>query len=292
MEFINYYQLINMDRLSPVCVFFLFYFVIALIFSRLLNPPHYLTIKESKDYIGQHISIIHAYCGLLLATIVYFIEGGINYNAPTNYLHIIVFANSLGYFIYDSFYAEIFKLHDWPMRFHHVGALTALTGLYFAEYGGSAGVLGIILTEISNPCILKRHIMKAMCLEDTPRYNFYETTFAMLFVFSRVIVGTWYMLNVWASVITPVYKLTVSALFGVSLFWVFILVFMVVKKIEKNDDNRAFLKRIIWGINWIKHRKFVLLSSILLISLALPYILTQVMKVKFLQLRVDGFAIL
>lgn len=38
------------------------------------------------------------------------------------------------------FYAEIFKLHDWAMRTHHISVLIGGFIMYMAENGGSASM--------------------------------------------------------------------------------------------------------------------------------------------------------
>ena len=79
-----------MDRTTPIIVSFVSYMFSAFVISKLFHPPSQLTLKEQKDFFGQHLSILHAYCAIIGSSIAYLIEDGINYNAPTNQLHIIV----------------------------------------------------------------------------------------------------------------------------------------------------------------------------------------------------------
>jgi hypothetical protein len=39
--------------------------------------------------------------------------------------------HSLGYFIYDTIYAEYYGVHDMAMRLHHAGAIVGTTAVYF-----------------------------------------------------------------------------------------------------------------------------------------------------------------
>lgn len=78
-----------MDRTTPILVSFASYSFVALLFSRFIYPPNELKRKEQKDYLGQHLSIIHAYMAIMICSAVYIYEGGIDYNAPTNMMHVV-----------------------------------------------------------------------------------------------------------------------------------------------------------------------------------------------------------
>lgn len=131
-----------MDRLSPLITFTCFYSVLAILNILTNSPPAHLPKKKQWDYLGQHISFIHSVLSIVISLYVYFLEGGIHYLQETNFYHLIVISvipiqHSLGYFFYDMIYAEIFSLHDWAMRTHHLCVLLGGTVMYIAETGGS-----------------------------------------------------------------------------------------------------------------------------------------------------------
>ena len=280
-----------MDRALPLCMFVGFYTISAAINAKLTKPPEYLPAKDYRDYQGQYVSILHSYMSVMLGLVVYIVEGGMRYEDPTSVLEVVAISNSLGYFIYDSIYAELFQIHDWPMRFHHLGALMACLSIFLSQMGGSVSMLGLVLTEISNPCILKRNLLKAEMKEETQEYVTYETMFAVLFILARVVIGTWYLLGVWGSSVNLVYKLTCCALYAVSLFWVFIILMKVVKKLKLNYSE-GLLGWVAWGMFWIRHHKNVLLLSILVLSLAMPIIVTQVIRAQPARIYIDNFCVL
>ena len=150
-------------------------------------------------------------------------------------------------------------------------------------------MLGLILTEISNPCILKRHILKAMNQEHTFQFSVYENLFAFLFVFVRLVMGTWYLLRVWESQINEPYKLTVSALYAVSLFWIFIIITKFAKRLK---DSKSKLFVVYESLKWIRHHWLYLMALILMSSLVMPLICTQVFEAKMIELKVNSFVIL
>jgi len=79
-----------MVSLIPIPVSFVCYSIFAFLIKVSVTPPQDLKRKEQKDYLGQHLSIIHAYTSVISSLIVYIYEGGIDYNAPTNYWHELV----------------------------------------------------------------------------------------------------------------------------------------------------------------------------------------------------------
>ncbi|OMJ78559.1 hypothetical protein SteCoe_21581 [Stentor coeruleus] len=279
-----------MDRTTPILVSFASYSFVALLFSKFIYPPNELKRKEQKDYLGQHLSIIHAYMAIMICSAVYIYEGGIDYNAPTNMMHVVAIGNSLGYFIFDSIYAEYYKLHDGAMRFHHVFALIALFTMYFSSIGGSASVVGLWLTEISNPCVLKRHILRAKGEEESFTYNLYENLFIFLFIAGRILCGTWYLYKVWKSEINWMYKLMSSSVYSVTWFWIFVIITKALKKYSGAEDPS--MKRLLSIVRYLRQNKAVLLAFILFVSFVVPTLLTQVLEIDFLRFEVDGFKVM
>ena len=87
--------------------------------------------------------MLHAVLATIMSFYVYVQEGGVDYNAKTNFSHVFILSvnlirNTVGYLIYDFFYAEVFVSHDWSMRAHHVFVIIGATVMTVAEYGGSA----------------------------------------------------------------------------------------------------------------------------------------------------------
>jgi hypothetical protein len=133
------------EKVVPVAIAVVLYSIIAFILFSLISPPKDLKRKEVKDFMGQHLSIVHAYITIIGSLSVYIYEGGVDYNAPTNQRHTIVLAvrltqNSLGYFLFDSVYGECHGVHDNAFRFHHVFAVSGILAMYLSTIGGSASV--------------------------------------------------------------------------------------------------------------------------------------------------------
>lgn len=79
-----------MVSLVPIPICLVCYSIFAFLIKFFVRLPQELKRKEQKDYLGQHLSILHAYSSVISSLIVYINEGGIDYNAPTNFWHELV----------------------------------------------------------------------------------------------------------------------------------------------------------------------------------------------------------
>lgn len=68
-----------------------FYTMISVILTHVLKTPKHLDTKEKRDFIGQHVSLVHSLLAIIITFYVYFTEGGIHYNDPTQLSHVIAF---------------------------------------------------------------------------------------------------------------------------------------------------------------------------------------------------------
>jgi len=280
-----------MDRITPLGVSFICYTAISILNYRVTKCPASLNApnktKEYRDFYGQHVSFVHAWITVLLGLYVYMLEGGVDYEMHTNQWHVIVMAHSLGYFMYDTCYAEYFGVHDTPMRFHHVFSLFGGFTLYFSSYGGSAAVLSLLLGEVSNPWIMKRHIMRTKGQEQFLMYSVYEYTFAVTFLLIRSIGASFITYNMWISPINYVAKCNVSALYGIGLFWCFVILGMLHKKLKQEKAEPSCGRNLLaWLVHPLRHHLTLLVICLVIISTVIPIVLTQVYHFGYVNVRV------
>mgnify|MGYP001567766370 CR=1 FL=1 len=105
-------------------------------------------------------------------------------------LEIFLVSNSCGYFLYDFIAMAYFKLLDKAMCFHH---FICITGMWIALASGISGnyiSAGIFISEVSNPFMHARIILKHFELRYTKAYEFSEICYIILFIFGRIIIGT------------------------------------------------------------------------------------------------------
>lgn len=79
-----------MDRVTTLVGFCGMYSAIATLNILVNNPPPSLSGKKKWDYLGQHISLLHATAAVLMALYVYLLEGGVDYTGLTNFSYILV----------------------------------------------------------------------------------------------------------------------------------------------------------------------------------------------------------
>lgn len=79
-----------MERLLIAGLSLSIYAAIGLLIQYFITAPSHLHRKAAKDYIGQHVSLIHGIFAIFSSITVYFIEGGIHYEADTNIYHLLV----------------------------------------------------------------------------------------------------------------------------------------------------------------------------------------------------------
>jgi hypothetical protein len=159
--------------------------VINLVFRFTFEAPMHMDRKQRHDYYGQWVSFIHSIEAITLCIVSYIYSNGIDYTAPTDYLQIWTLGFSLGYFVYDFFYAEIYNLHDWPMRIHHLFVIAGGVCLLIQDQAGALGPLCLFLTEFSNPFMEARLILKGHKMQDSSFYKIIEFSFAVVFIVNR-----------------------------------------------------------------------------------------------------------
>lgn len=76
-----------MVNLFPGFISTVFYASAAFVIRHTVKVPENLKKKEEKDFLGQHLSILHAYASIIGCSAVYIYEGGIDYNSLTNQYH-------------------------------------------------------------------------------------------------------------------------------------------------------------------------------------------------------------
>ena len=177
--------MITVDHFIVVFVSCLFYSCCNALCSIKVKVPESLKGKEARDYIGQHISLIHSAIASVLSIIIYIKDNGVQYEDQFEYRHVLLLGHSLGYMVYDSIYAELYGVHDLAMRFHHFCTVLGGSTLFIQDKGGSIACLCILITETSNPCMMMRHILKSQQKDHTLLFKTFELVFAGIFIFNR-----------------------------------------------------------------------------------------------------------
>lgn len=181
------------------------------------------------------------------------------------------------------------------MRIHHIAVVLGGTAIISAPYGGSAALsnfylVAILLTELSNPFMLLRSILKSMKLENTKAYTVIELIFVSGFIFNRSFFGIISMYNAWVSKLTLVAKITASTVYGVGIFWIFIIIQMIMKKVRTLSNNSLvrFIDRM---ISLLKKNRLIFIALIVIVSYILPYYLVFILGTGFMNIKYGNFVI-
>ena len=284
-----------MDRSSPLFGAAVFYSAVCAAFTHSLDIPKHLQGKDKRDFIGQHVSFVHCCFAVVLSAYSYYQDNGIDYDLPYTTMHLNVLMHTLGYMLYDSFYAEIFSLHDWTMRMHHFVGFAGGVALSFCQLGGSMGCCktqadSVLLAEVTNPFMEARLILKARKEEDTKTYKIVEAIFALGFVFIRVPVAFFLSLNVWCSEIDPLVCLSVSGVVAVGWFWSYTILCLMAKK-AKGKEN-LFLRGFVRMVEIMRANQMALRTGIVLSSIGFPILWGKVWRLGYVQFRVHGFQVI
>ena len=81
-----------MDRTTPLVLSSLFYSGVCYLLTKMVSVPKHLEGKDRRDFIGQHVSFVHASLAVVFASFSLYLDGGVNYDIPMGQRHISVFS--------------------------------------------------------------------------------------------------------------------------------------------------------------------------------------------------------
>ncbi|XP_023019269.1 TLC domain-containing protein 5 [Leptinotarsa decemlineata] len=159
------------------------------------NAVRYFLPRKNPEYCCRIISFIH---GLVIAFI------GINqcflidnpFNHPewrTSYIQSFLMVTSLGYFIHDLMWCLKHQRDDKLMIAHHIYSVCALFRMLFKGYSGAQATCALGSMEITNPFLQARWFIRSEGMYPSVLFSSVETTFMVVFVLVRIVLGTYYM---------------------------------------------------------------------------------------------------
>jgi hypothetical protein len=143
-----------------------------------------------------------------------------------------------------------------------------------------------LATEISNPYILSRKILRADGKEGTLIYNIHTTIFVVTFIFGRCFMGSFIVYNTWVIDTLILLKISVSAVYLISLYWCYVIMRMGSKMIIQSGKDNS------WFVNLtrkIDKNQALLWVFLIMMSYILPIFLTQFLKTGPFVISFGGF---
>ncbi|KAI5074226.1 hypothetical protein GOP47_0010187 [Adiantum capillus-veneris] len=139
---------------------------------------------------------------------------------------------SLAYFVYDFFCCLFDTTIDYSNVVHHTVSISSLAYSVFDNKCGTEIVMCLWLSELSNPFMHARELLKELGLKDTILALANDICFALVFGFARVVLGPYLVyLTVFAD--NPIMvKVGALGIQFVSIFWFYKIARMAVYKLS------------------------------------------------------------
>jgi hypothetical protein len=184
-----------------------------------LNDKH-LPREDWLDLRNRIVSIIHG-------TAIMFLSGYNTYFAHsacgeknTNF-ETFLLQFSDGYFLYDLLAMAYLGILDKSMLIHHSICIGGLTGGLITKTSADILVSALFLTEISNPAMHFRVILRLLGLRYTKAYEVAEYTYMILYIFGRVGLGLPVLYRTWVCPTNHIIvKLMGTSLIAQSLYYI------------------------------------------------------------------------
>eukprot|EP00249_Psilotum_nudum_P013019 c24107_g2_i1 orf=399-1070(+) len=187
----------------------------AFLLTRLLLP------KRSHDFCNRTVSLIHVAVSLLLSS-----RSVQNWRclvsplaSPPSPLQMQTMTVSLSYFIYDFFCCLLDTRVDYTNVFHHIMSIWSLAYGVFYVACGTELVTCLWLSELSNPFMHGRELLKELGMKDTRLSLVNDICFAVVFILARLGLGP-YVTYVTVFADNPLFvKIGGCGIQTVSIFW-------------------------------------------------------------------------
>jgi hypothetical protein len=185
---------------------FIFWCVVGLLCSLVPIPAD--KKKFTNDIHNRLPSMIHSSFTIIVGGYrLFFTE--INIEAPNLLLDEICCCFSCGYFMFDSLSMIFLNLMEPAIGVHHLAGIMCYFPILYTGYGGCITLCSFLWTEIGNPSMHARIILKQWGLRHTKLYEVLEVFYITTYMFCR---GIMWSPIVWASVFsTNIPKITAYA---------------------------------------------------------------------------------
>ena len=221
------------------------------------GKPIKITRLEILDIQNRMVSFIHGLTLFLLSAYDMFYTS-LPYGSPNTELQKFTLTMSLGYFMYDTLAMGYYGLLDSPMMFHH--GIVCL-GIYLSLcFNASASEIlaGCYISEVSNPVMHFRLIIRTIGLRHTKAYETAEYTYILLYIYFRLFRG---LFIVYYTVACPVNHFVVKMIsVGVAIqsyFYVFRMVQILTNRFKEMQERAKSDVSLYW---WSQNPKVQKLS--------------------------------
>lgn len=128
---------------------------------------------------------------------------------------------SLGYFLFDLGWCSYYQSETVLMITHHICSVVALWRMLMKDTSGGQASCCMGALEITNPLLQLRWFVRTFGYHKTPLFNTVEIVYLILFLFIRIVLGTFYIIIVIYYGNSWDYILLTTALYIISWMFVF-----------------------------------------------------------------------
>jgi len=181
-------------------------FIICLILQHVLYkllplPKHWISADPTyqAEWANRIVAVSHAsfVVWLQLENVYLHIDQDWNYigqygsASPLNSRQTLSFGIAVGYFVADSIYCQLYTNADKLMHLHHVLAVVPLLYALLTESHANEVGLAFLILEMTNPLLHLRFFLLAAGKKGSFILFLEELTFFSLFIFLRIVAGSW-----------------------------------------------------------------------------------------------------
>lgn len=156
-------------------------------------PFKHLASKISKendlDVRNRMVSFLHGVTLIIFSCYEFYFTPGSCGDKNTLYETRLLYT-AIGYFLYDFLAMAYYGLLDMTMTFHHWVCIIGMVLPLYYNVSANYVVMGMFISEASNPFMHVRVILRQYGLRYTKAYELMEILFLIFYIFGRLMLGT------------------------------------------------------------------------------------------------------
>jgi len=143
---------------------------------------------EYLDFRNRQVSFVHGSCCLAVSTYVTLFEQT-SCQGETSPMQYFLLIMTGGYFIYDQLCMIVLGICTFQMFLHHCLCIIGMLTVLYTDIGAGFAGIALFVTEVSNPPMHFRVILRMAGMRYTRAYEIAEYMYFALFFLGRMIVG-------------------------------------------------------------------------------------------------------
>ena len=170
--------------------------VLNVVSLKLPIPDQHLPRHEMLDLRNRLVSTVHGFFAIILTAYNTFFKAAACGDSNTHFEDLLL-VFSLSYFWYDMLSMAYLGIMDRNMFMHHVFSISGITFTVYSSTSGHEVIYGFLATEVSNPAMHLRQILRYLGLRYSKSYEAAEYSFAVSYLIARMGGVTHCIANLW-----------------------------------------------------------------------------------------------